>query len=481
MRLGELVSSSTWPGATPERARRVVVEAPLAEGAVLDGKYRVERVLGAGGMGVVVAATHMRLAQRVAIKFLLPHAVEDEHTVARFAREARALARLDSEHIARVIDVGELETGVPYMVLEHLVGHTLADLLHTRGALPVDQAVAYVLEACEAMAEAHAAGIVHRDLKPENLFLAARPDGTQVIKVIDFGISKMTDPLEIGPRSSTLTGAASIVGSPLYMSPEQLCAARDADPRSDIWSLGVTLFELLTTQGPFAWRSVPELCAAVLKEPARPLRELLPEAPAALEAVLLRCLEKDPSKRPADMNALADELASFALSEDRPSLSRSTRLRRALILSPTPEPDITPLQVADSEWTVRPSETLQLSGMTTGAEPEAPSFWSMPRMAALVFLAAMLVSLATVRGLRGRIHGPAAATPATSAAPFSPPPVTIEPEAPAPSLPLAPATSPLPTSSAAPPKTAAPRPRVPRPPRSSLQQSKIDSAFGHRK
>jgi serine/threonine-protein kinase len=457
-----------------------VVEAPLAEGAVLDGKYRVERVLGAGGMGVVVAATHMRLAQRVAIKFLLPHAVEDEHTVARFAREARALARLDSEHIARVIDVGELDTGVPYMVLEHLVGHTLADLLHSRGALPIDQAVAYVLEACEAMAEAHAAGIVHRDLKPENLFLAARPDGTTVIKVIDFGISKMTDPLELGPRSSTLTGAASIVGSPLYMSPEQLCAARDADPRSDIWSLGVTLFELLTTQGPFAWRSVPELCAAVLKEPARPLRELLPEAPEALEAVLLRCLEKEPAKRPADMNALADELARFALVEDRASMSRSTRLRRPLVLPPTPEPDLTPLQVADPEWTVRPSETLQLSGMTTGAEPEAPSFWTMPRMAALVFLAAMLVSLATVRGLRGRIHAPAAASPGT-AAPFAPPPVTLEPEAPPPSLPLAPATSPLPTSSAAPPKTAAPRPRVPPTPRSSLQQGKIDSAFGHRK
>ncbi len=474
MRLGELVSSSTWPGATPERARRLMVQAPLAEGEVLDGKYRIGEVLGAGGMGVVVAATHVRLEQRVAIKFLLPHAVEDEHTVVRFAREARALARLDSEHIARVIDVGELATGVPYMVLEHLVGNTLADLLRTRGALPIDQAVSYVLEACEAMAEAHGAGIVHRDIKPDNLFLAARPDGTQVIKVIDFGISKMTDPLELGPRTSTLTGAASIVGSPLYMSPEQLCAARDADARSDIWSLAVTLYELLTGQGPFAWRSVPELCAAVLKEPARPLRELLPEAPEGLEAVLLRCLEKEPTKRQADMNELAAELASFALPEETRSLSRSARIRRPK--APSPEPDITPLHVVDPEWTARPSETLQLSGMTTGTLPEAPSFWSMPRMAGLIFVAAMLLSLVTVRSLRGLRHAPAAAAPVITAPPFAPPLVKIEPEPSIPSLPLAPAPPPAVTLAAL-PKKAAP----PRAPRSTLQQSKVDIAFGHRK
>ena len=477
MRRGENVSSSTWPGETPERARRAVAQAPLAEGEVLDGKYRVERVLGAGGMGVVVAATHVRLEQRVAIKFLLPHAAEDEHTVARFAREARALARLDSEHIARVIDVGELATGVPYMVLEHLVGSTLADLINTRGALPIDEAVTYVVEACEAMAEAHAAGIVHRDLKPENLFLATRPDGTQVIKVIDFGISKMTDPLELGPRSSTLTGAASIVGSPLYMSPEQLCAARDADARSDIWSLGVTLFELLTGQGPFVWRSVPELCAAVLKEPARPLRELLPEAPEALEAVVMRCLEKEPSKRPADMAELGAELATFGMAkpEGARTLSRTSRIRRAPALSP--ETDITPLYVCEPELTARPSETLQLSGVTTHARPEPPTFWSLPRMATLVFFTAMLISLATVRGLRGRIPGDAAAPPAPAAAPPPPSAVTIEPEASPPSLPPVPPAPPKPPQVAKPGKIV-PRPLPPRPP---LPQSKVDIAFGHRK
>jgi eukaryotic-like serine/threonine-protein kinase len=479
MRLGEHVTSSTWPGATPGGARRIMARAPLAEGEVLDGKYRVERVLGAGGMGVVVAATHVRLAQRVAIKFLLPHAADDDHTVARFAREARALARLDSEHVARVIDVGALETGVPYMVLEHLVGHTLADLINARGPLPIDQAVTYALEACEAMAEAHAAGIVHRDLKPENLFLANRPDGSQVIKVIDFGISKMTDPMELGPRSSTLTGAASIVGSPLYMSPEQLCAARDADARSDIWSLGVTLFELLTGEGPFVWRSVPELCAAVLKEPARPLRVLLPDAPEGLEAVLMRCLDKDPSKRPADMAELGSALRSFGPPE---GARYSVRALRVLHGAPTPrEIDDTPLHASQPEWPARPSETLQLSGMTTGTRPDSPSFWSLRRMAAMIFLAAMLVSLATVRGLRGRLRVQATPSPPSAAAPFAPAPVTLEPEPPAPSLPLPPSALPRPISAAAPPKKAAPHPLSMRGPRAPPRSSKVESAFDHRK
>jgi len=480
MRLGELVTSSTWPGAAQARARRAKVEAPLAEGEVLDGKYRVERVLGAGGMGVVVSATHVRLVQRVAIKFLLPHAADDEHTVARFAREARALARLDSEHIARVIDVGALATGVPYMVLEHLGGHTLADLINARGPLPIGEAVAYALEACEAMAEAHAAGIVHRDLKPENLFLANRPDGSQVIKVIDFGISKMTDPLELGPRSSTLTGAAAIVGSPLYMSPEQLCAARDADARSDIWSLGVTLFELLTGQGPFVWRSMPELCAAVLKEPPRPLRELLPEAPEGLEELLTKCLEKEPVKRPASMTELAEGLRPFASLGAPSAAVHSTRSPCSLPRPLTPhEAAVTPLYVVtEPEGTVRPSETLQLSGMTTATRLSSSSFWSLPRTAAIIFFTAMLLSLVTVRSLRGRAL---AATTPTRAAPFAPPAITLSPDAPSPSLPLSPPALAPPFSVMTPSKKAASRAPSSQRPRSPFRPNRVDIAFGHRK
>ena len=482
MRRGELVTSSTWPGAGAGRVHRILAKAPLAEGEVLDGKYRVERVLGAGGMGVVVAATHVKLAQRVAIKFLLPHAADDGHTVARFAREARALARLDSEHIARVIDVGELATGVPYMVLEHLVGHTLADLLNARGPMAIEEAVAHTLEACEAMGEAHAAGIVHRDLKPENLFLARRSDGSQVIKVIDFGISKMTDPLELGPRTSTLTGAASIVGSPLYMSPEQLCAARDADARSDIWSLGVTLFELLTGQGPFVWRSVPELCAAVLKDPARPLRALLPDAPEGLEAVLMRCLEKDPARRPADMAELAAALRGFGPLEQARISRRPSRSLSLSLAAPLCEAEPTPLRIAEPELLSRPSDVSQLSGMTTAAQPEPAAFWSLSRMATVVFFSALLISLATTRSLRGPSRALAAEPAPRAAEVISPPLVALEPEISAPSLPIPSAAPPSPAQDiTAPPRKTTLRPRSASGPRAPPHPSVVENAFGHRK
>ncbi len=166
------------------------VPLPVPEGHLLAGKYRIEKVIGTGGMGVVVSAIHIHLAQRVAIKFLLPHAVEDEQTVLRFAREARSLARIESEHVGRVIDFGTLETGEPYTVLECLTGRNLAELIGLRGALDVGEAVTYIVQACHAMAEAHSLGIIHRDLKPENIFLAERADGRRIVKVIDFGVSK---------------------------------------------------------------------------------------------------------------------------------------------------------------------------------------------------------------------------------------------------------------------------------------------------
>src|SRR3954454_18638740 len=215
----------------------------IAEGRVLAGKYRIERVLGRGGMGVVVAAHHIHLDEKVAIKFLLPEAVANAEVLGRFVREARAAVRIKSEHVARVSDVGTLEGGEPYMVMEYLEGSDLAEWLLQRGALPVEQAVEFLLQASEAIAEAHALGIVHRDLKPANLFVVRRADGLLSIKVLDFGISKVTDAsMAAGAATSTLA----LMGSPLYMSPEQMESARTADARSDIWSLGVILYELLT-------------------------------------------------------------------------------------------------------------------------------------------------------------------------------------------------------------------------------------------
>ena len=216
---------------------------PPQEGDVLAGKFRIERVLGVGGMGMVVSAMHLHLDERVAIKFLLPEALSNPEAVARFSREARAAVKIKSEHVARVIDVATLENGAPYMVMELLRGRDLSQMLQEEGALPAALAVQYVLQACEALAEAHAMGMVHRDLKPANLFLTARADGSPCVKVLDFGISKVTNMSGSGPDMG-MTRTQVMMGSPLYMSPEQMASARDVDQRSDIWAVGtVLLFE----------------------------------------------------------------------------------------------------------------------------------------------------------------------------------------------------------------------------------------------
>jgi len=295
------------------------VEIPAASvGQVLAGKYRVERVVGAGGMGVVVAAHHLQLDQRVALKFLLPQALANPEVVARFDREARAAVRIKSEHVARVIDVGKLENGAPYMVMEYLEGGDLAAWLDHRGPLPIAQAVDFVMQACEAIAEAHALGIVHRDLKPANLFCIRRPDGLLSIKVLDFGISKL---LGMGSSSDMgMTRTATLVGSPFYMSPEQMHSAKGVDPRTDLWSLGVILFELLTNRLPFEADEMPELIIKVLRDPPPSLVQLRPDVPPALEAVVMRCLEKARDQRWPDVGQLAQALVEFGPARARVSL-----------------------------------------------------------------------------------------------------------------------------------------------------------------
>jgi serine/threonine protein kinase len=308
-------------------------EAPVREGDILAGKYRVERVLGVGGMGVVVAALHTELDERVALKFLLPSAAQNPEVVARFSREARAAAKIKSQHVARVIDVGTLDDGTPYIVMEYLQGKDLSDLLLRDERLPVSVAVDYVLQASEAIAEAHAAGFVHRDLKPPNLFLALQSDGTSIIKVLDFGISKavLSSDEPDGPtRRGALTGPADVFGSPMYMSPEQLKSARDVDGRADIWALGVILYELMSGVSPFDRPTVAETFGSILHEQPVPLRELCPEVPEALERIVMRCLEKDKTKRMAHVAELAKALFPFAPSASRASLDRTSRvLRRA--------------------------------------------------------------------------------------------------------------------------------------------------------
>jgi serine/threonine-protein kinase len=284
--------------------------APVREGDLLAGKYRVERVLGAGGMGIVVAARHEQLDQLVAIKFVRDEAIENEDAVQRFLREARAAVKLKSEHVARVLDVGKLESGAPYMVMEFLEGSDLGKVLENEGPLSLEAAADWVLQACEAVAEAHAAGIVHRDLKPENLFLARTVGGVLKIKVLDFGVSKAM----AGSNGDLLglTRTRAMLGSPLYMAPEQMRSSRDVDARCDVWALGVVLFQMLTRRWPFEADTMPELCLKVVSESPISLASLRPDAPAALVAVVERCLIKDPTQRYANAAELASALEPFA-------------------------------------------------------------------------------------------------------------------------------------------------------------------------
>jgi serine/threonine-protein kinase len=285
----------------------------MQPGDVFAGKYRVDRVLGAGGMGVVLAAHHTQLDTRVAIKLLLPAMLERPEAVRRFAREARAAAKITTEHVARVFDVGTLENGAPYMVMELLDGMDLGVWLENNGPLPPGQAVDFVLQACVAIAEAHSLGIVHRDLKPANLFCIRRPDGQLLVKVLDFGISKMAASAGANDSSSlSMTKTSAVMGSPFYMSPEQMRSAKSADAQSDLWSLGVILYELLLGTVPFVGQELTEVVVQVTTQPPPPMRARRPELPRALEAVIFTCLEKEPSRRYGNVADLAIALRQFA-------------------------------------------------------------------------------------------------------------------------------------------------------------------------
>jgi len=300
------------------------MDSPVQEGDLLAGKYRVEKVLGFGGMGVVVSAFRTDLEQRVAVKFLGQAAAERPDAAERFRREARAAAKIRSEHVARVLDVGTLDTGLPYMVMEFLEGNDIADELRRLERLPMIDAVDFILQAIEALAEAHASGVVHRDLKPGNLFLAHRADGTRRVKVLDFGISKALTGSSVEELS--LTKTAALIGSPLYMAPEQMRSAKDVDTRADIWSLGAMLYEMLTGQPPYTGESIPQLCAALLHDDPIPLRQHRPEIPEGLEQAVLRCLMKDRNQRFASVFELGRALLPYAQADSRIHVERAERV-----------------------------------------------------------------------------------------------------------------------------------------------------------
>jgi serine/threonine-protein kinase len=295
----------------------------VREGEIVGGKYRIENVIGAGAMGVVVAARHLLLEERVAIKFLLPHALDSRDAVARFMREARAAVKIKSEHVARVSDVSVLEDGTPYIVMEFLEGLDLSEWLRQRGPLPIPQAVEFVLQACEAIAEAHSLGIVHRDLKPANLFAVQRVDGVSAIKVLDFGISKTTGST---PAGGSITDTTTVMGSPSYMSPEQMESSHNVDAQTDIWALGAILCELVTGKLPYEGHTLPQVYATIVAQPQPSLRALSPEIGEDLEGVILKCLQRNRAVRYRNVSELAAALMLFAPKRAHASIDRIARV-----------------------------------------------------------------------------------------------------------------------------------------------------------
>jgi eukaryotic-like serine/threonine-protein kinase len=284
-------------------------------GAVLGGKYQLLEELGAGGMGRVYSARHLLLERCVAIKVLPARSSEHQ----RLLREARSTQSLKSENVISIYDVG-IEDGVPYIVMELLEGRNLAELLHQRGRLELPEAADLVIQACAGLSEAHAAGIVHRDVKPSNLFLTRRAGGEPLLKVLDFGISQT-----LGGSVSRGERINQVVGSPYYMSPEQFRDPGLVDERTDVWSLAVSLYTLVSGVRPFEGGSLREIAASVATRAPPSLSQAGVELPAAFEAVLAGALEKRAERRTPAVADFARALAPFASAHGRLNAERLTR------------------------------------------------------------------------------------------------------------------------------------------------------------
>ncbi len=283
----------------------------VVPGDIIAGKYRVDQIIGQGGMGVVVLATHIHLDERVAIKLLRPDGAERSEAAERFMREARASVKIKSQHVAKVMDVGIMVDGRPYMVMEYLEGRDLGEELDRNGPMPEAVAVDYVLQACDALAEAHKRGIVHRDLKPSNLFLC-KNQKPPIIKLLDFGVSKFRGNSLLPNTSPSLTSEAALLGTPYYMSPEQIRSAKDVDERADVWALGVILYELISGRVPFHGESATGVLAAICTDKPRPLHEVCNTVSADVSEIVGACLEKNLDERMPNVRELVRALASVA-------------------------------------------------------------------------------------------------------------------------------------------------------------------------
>ena len=421
----------------------------LSSGTVLLGKYRVEEILGTGGMGRVVRAAHLYLNQPVAIKILLPQMAENAETVSRFLREGQSAANLRSEHIARVFDVGMIDH-VPYMVMEYLDGNDLNQILRHHGPQSPPIVCDLMLQACEGIAEAHAAGIVHRDIKPSNFFITRKPDGSMLLKILDFGISKT--PVNI----TELTGTQTVIGTPTYMAPEQMKSGRSADARSDIWSMGIVMYQLLNGRPPFLGESYAELVFKVGADPPAPMQVPLP---AGLGEVIFRCLEKDQRLRQQNVGELARMLAPFASDpiSAAQSASRTTRILQSRgsergmqglpvaagggLTTPaphTPAP-LSPAQLTPVSWPPSPTSTHGRGQVTYRTRNNRG--WVIAGAAILCIIAGSIGFLISSYAMDKKKPAAAATVPTTTNTtttttaqqpPPAPPPTTTPPPAPPP-------------------------------------------------
>jgi eukaryotic-like serine/threonine-protein kinase len=451
-----------------------------APGSVIGGKYEVERVLGSGGMGVVLAARHIELRQRVAIKLMRTTGAEDPTAVTRFLREARAAVALSSDHATKVLDVGTLPSGAPYMVMEYLAGVDLAEVLSRGGPMAIADAVDAVLQACEALAEAHGRGIVHRDLKPSNLFVTRRIDGAAFVKVLDFGISKNTGPSGPIDESGSLTDTGLTMGSPGYMSPEQVRNAKTVDARSDIWSLGVILYQTLTGISPFVGETLGDTFARIVSEDPAPIRGHRPEVPEGLAAAIAQCLERRLDRRVPTVAQLAERLAPFGGPDAALAAKRVLRISRSAsgqepMSLPTPAPGqggsrelaATASATQSANEVSRPAGPWQQFGAGKRAGRATPhAAW----VSALVAAGALILvaGAAGVRALRGAPHVGSLEVPTVASSPLGDVPPVSAPPAPVPKPPeSAPSAQPQPTADAgaglAPPRPPRPPPPSPQP------------------
>lgn len=415
------------PSAVFVGARNTVCGIRVAIGDILMGKWRIEKILGQGGMGVVLGARHVVLKERAALKFLTPTVVDRPEFVSRFLREARVAARLDSEHLVRVTDVGLLDGAAPYMVMEHVSGKDLRRLLAAHGPMEISRAVDYVVQACEGIADAHSYGVVHRDLKPANLVLTRRRDGTELIKVLDFGIS--TAAMARDDTDVDLTGEGVTLGSPKYMSPEQIANSSQVDQRSDVWSLAVVLYELLAGTPPFDGTHQAHIYAQVVgKDPVRSLRALRPEVPQALEDAILHALDRERDARTPSVAVLATELVAAAgMSADAKQASRLERMHIALATQHAAEEaydSLPPMPAPAVDAALRvPASSVMPVVEPTGAS--APSRSSPRWLGWMVAVAVIALGVSAVWLVRGRAgagdRSPASQSTGAASSPTSTP------------------------------------------------------------